>query len=180
LKEFELDFFSNTSIVPSELPESEALLIHAYIRNFYPCIGEVIASFSFGSLDINSRNIKVVTEMGTFNLKYWESTPRNRADEIIEILLFLHSQEMRIPIPVKNGTGGYLSGPQSEMASLFCYVDGELYSPTQDNLGHFFEATGQLFSNLGKITKATNLSTLYIASPIETQNSINQSFLFSI
>jgi hypothetical protein len=174
LKEFEKDFFSNTSIVPSELPETEAFLIHEYIENFYPSIGKVKASFSFGSLDINSRNIKVVSEVGTFTLKFWESTPRNRVDEIIQVLLFLHSQEMRIPIPVKNRMGDYLSSPQFKGASLFCYVDGELYSPTQENLGHFFQATGQLFSNLGKVTKSTNLSTSYVASPIETQISIIQ------
>jgi hypothetical protein len=175
LKEFERDFFSNTSTVHNELPETEALLIHDYIENFYPSIGKVKASFSFGSLDINSRNIKVVSEVGTFTLKFWESTPRKKVDEIIQLLIFLHSQEMRIPIPIKNRLGGYLSGPQNKLASLFCYVDGELYSPTQDNLGQFFQATGQLFSNLGKITKSVNLSTTYITSPIETQVSITQS-----
>ena len=175
MKEFELDFFSNTSVVPSELPESEASLIREYIENFYPGIGKVKASFSFGSLDINSRNIKVVSEVGTFTLKFWESTPRKRVDEIIQVLLFLNSQEIRIPIPLKNRMGAYLSGPQHKEASLFCYVDGELYSPTQDNLGHFFQATGRLFSNLGKVSKSSNLSTSYIASPIETQISITQS-----
>ncbi len=175
MKEFELDFFSNTNVAPRELPKSEALLIHAYVKNFYPRIGRVKFIYSFGSLDINSRNLKVVTEVGVFTLKFWENTPRKRLDEIIKILLYLQSQEIRIPIPIGNRMGEYLSGSTHEIATLFSYVHGELYSPTLDNLGLFFEATGQLFSSLSKITTARDLSTTYFASPVEIQNSIKQS-----
>jgi hypothetical protein len=175
LKEFELDFFSKSSEVPYELPEKEKLSILAYIQNYYPKVGKVLAVFSFGSLDINSRNIKIVTELGVYTLKFWEKTPRKRLDEVIEILLFLQSKEMRIPTPVKNFEGEYLSGSWQELASLFYYVEGEMYQPNQDNLRYFFEATGQLFTNLSMISEEQNLSSSKFPAPGKTQNSIRES-----
>jgi hypothetical protein len=176
LKEFESDYFSNIHNVPNVLPEIEDLSINSYIENFYPNIGKVKGIFSFGSLDINSRNVKVVTEEGTFTLKFWEELPKKRLEEIVKILLFLGSQKMRVPVPILNCDGKYFSGPQHEIATLFSYVDGELYRPTPHNLGDFFEATGQLFSNLGKITKVMESSNSHVSSSIETQKSIRDSF----
>jgi hypothetical protein len=175
LKEFELDFFSHTTVELSKLPESESLVVQEFIKSFYPSIGKVISIYSFGSLDINSRNMKINTELGSFTLKFWESAPYKRLNEIIEILLFLHSEDIRIPIPIANNVGGYISGLQHEKVSVFHFVEGELYTPRQDNLGLFFEATGQLFSKLSKMSKVWNVSRPTIYLPIEIGNSIKQS-----
>ncbi len=175
MKEFESDYFSNVDKISGELPKIEDLSIRTFIENFYPGVGKVKSLFSFSSLEINSRNMKVVTEEGMFTLKFWEALPEKRLKEIIKILLFLDTQEMRTPAPIKNIDGKYFSGAQNKIATLFSYIEGGLYRPTPDNLGQFFEATGELFSNLGKLSINRESPDSYITVPIETQNSIRDS-----
>ena len=175
MKDFEADYFSNVYDAPSELVEIKDSSVQTHIENFYPSVGKVKGIFSYGSLDINSRNMKVVTEAGSFTLKFWENTSLKRLDEIIKILLYLGNQKIRTPTPIKNCNHEYFSRTQKQMTTLFYYLDGELYRPTPDNLADFFEATGQLFSILAEIPTIKNLSTSYTATPHETQKSIRHS-----
>lgn len=174
MKDFEADYFSNVCSAPSELVEVRDLSVQTHIKNFYPSLGKVQGVYSYGSLDINSRNVKVVTEEGSFTLKFWENASLNRLNEIIEILLFLGNQTIRTPSPIKNCNQEYVSRTQKQITTLFTYLDGELFGPTPDNLADFFEATGQLFSLLAEIP-TTNQSTSYMAAPHQTQKSIKHS-----
>lgn len=174
MKDFQPDYFSHVSGTPSELVEVEDLSVQRHIENFYPSVGRVKRVYSYGSLDINSRNMKVVTELGSFTLKFWENMSLRRLDEIIKILLYLRHQTIRTPTPVKNCNQEYLSRSQKQITTLFAYLDGESYIPTPDNLTDFFEATGQLFSLLAEVP-TTNQSTLHMAAPYETQKSIRNS-----
>ena len=175
MKDFEADYFSNIYDTSSELVEVKDLSLQTYIENFYPSVGKVKSIFSYGSLDINSRNMKVVTEAGSYTLKFWGNTPLKRLEGIIKILLYLGHHKIRTPIPIKNRNDEYFSRTQNQITTLFCYLDGDLYRPTPDNLGDFFEATGELFSALAEIPTIESLSASLMATPKETQKSIRHS-----
>ena len=172
MSDFEPDFFSITDIPLMQPKEKFALQITEIIKNNYSCIGELIEIYSFNSLELNSRNVKIVTDSGEFVLKGWTRTTIERVHEIVEVLNFLQFENLRVPGPVRNDSGKDLSFFNEASFTLFRFVEGDLFNPTENNIEEFFNATGMLFSKLKEYKAGTFTTTFKYPSPLFIQNSL--------
>ena len=173
--DFQPDYFSKTDNSVIELEESDRNFYEKFIKVQFPMVGKVFAVQSFDSLEVNSTNVKITSEAGTFVLKKWTNSSHQKVSEVVEILTHLQNCGIRTPAPIKNYNGDCISNSDHEFFTLLEYVEGDLFRPTQENLKDLFVAVGDLFSSLRNFSPEKFFPAPGFATPVQIQNSIERS-----
>jgi hypothetical protein len=174
LKDFQPDFFSVNSDEPKSGGEVSNLQIIEVIHSQFPSIGEVKRTIELGGVGINSRNYKILAETGSYTFKLWGTNNPTRISEVSKISRFLDSKNVCVPVPVKSFAGVDYIKNDEKLASLLTFIEGQLYSPSQSDLPHYFNSISQLFENLREYKKSSEHHLRYEVNSTDLEKSISR------
>ena len=155
MRDFQPDFFSVNSDEPKSGGDVSNLQIMEVIHSQFPSIGEVKRTVELGGVGINSRNYKILAETGSYTFKLWGTNDPMRISEVSKISRFLDSKNICVPVPIRSATGADYINNERKLASLLTFIEGELYSPSESDLPHYFNSISQLFENLREYKKSS-------------------------
>ena len=150
MKDFQPDYFSVTSINYSSVPSKNLYEIENMLKKQFPIVEKVLDAKNLSALDINSSNIKITSGTGNYILKYWSSKDVNRINQVCRILLHLNSEGISVPVPVTTMENEFIFGFKNGNATLFNYLDGEIFQPMFSDLQSYFMSISNLFISLKK------------------------------
>ncbi len=170
---FQADLFSTSKQnIMKNVESQEAYLIQSFISKNYTNVGLINSIQKFSSLDINSKNLKVVTDKGEFVLKKWANKSAIRIRETLEIQSSLSLENLLVPNPIRTHSYDLLVVEKGEYYSLSSYVDGELYNPTLSSLESYFYSISNLFFKLKSLTISKPIRSAIDIDPIQIIDSI--------
>lgn len=155
MRDFQPDFFSVNSDEPKSGGEVSNLQIMEVIHSQFPSIGEVKRTVELGGVGINSRNYKILAETGSYTFKLWGTNDPMRISEVSKISRFLDSKNICVPVPIRSAAGADYIKNDEKLASLLTFIEGELYSPSESDLPHYFNSISQLFEALREYKKSS-------------------------
>jgi len=177
LKDFQPDYFSSITNISDINVNCKDFLVTRIIESNYPNIGKIIKIGKFDSLEINSQNMKIVSEGGEFVFKLWDENKFKRISETTRILRHLNNDGICVPIPIKTYNGMDFIKTGKSIASIFTYIDGQIFSPSIEDMPSYFEAVSDLFISLKEIKVKKSRKMPFTIDPIQVRDSLNKTLL---
>ena len=161
MKDFQPDYFSVTSINHSNVPSESLHEIENMLKEQFPIVEIVLDAKNLSGLDINSSNIKIKSRTGNYMLKHWSSKDFERINQICRMLLHLNSEGISVPVPISTIKNEFIFEFKKGNATLFNYLEGEIFQPTFSDLQSYFASISNLFISLRKFHDESKNYNLY-------------------
>ena len=172
MKDFQPDYFSVTSINYSSVPLKILQELENMLKEQFPIVEKVLDAKNLSGLDINSSNIKIKSRTGNYMLKHWSSKDFERINQICRMLLHLNSEGISVPVPISTIKNEFIFEFKKGNATLFNYLEGEIFQPTFSDLQSYFASISNLFISLRKFNDESKNYNLY-PDPELISNTLN-------
>lgn len=181
MRDFQPDFFSKSKPESSTFDSNLFLEITTILKKEFPGLSEIVKIEQIAGLNLNSNNIKVNTTNSSYILKTWGLPSTDRINQICSILLHINSQGVFAPTPILNYQDRFVMRHNQGFASIFKYIEGEIFQPEFSDLSAYLASIDKLFLALESYTGYENYSQIpdlnLIFDTLSAQISINTSRL---
>jgi hypothetical protein len=130
--------------------------VRSFLDREYKWLGSIRQVNKFPSLEVNSKNFIVSTELGRFVFKVWGEASKDRLNEIFQVLDHLHRCGIRVPVPIISTSGSRVSINNSNQVSIFRFIEGKTFEPKTRNFFDFLSASDNLFNALRRLEIGKN------------------------